>query len=122
MLRVEDVDHECRKHKGRINMGVRPRLVELGWEYLEGAALKKASEVLGYDIGPDAYAQKFSRKSVFLRDCAGLFKHSVPFDRDDPDRQQASSGSKLYERWPSDPEIANDIARDLVEKFHELTE
>ncbi len=100
-------------------MSICQKLVEQGWEFLEGAALAKASEVLGYDIGPDAYAQKFGRKTVFLRDCVGDFKFSVPFDRDDPRRECSGSGSKVSEKWPAYPEMANDIARDLVKQFHQ---
>jgi len=103
-------------------MNVRQKLLGYGWQHLQGAALTKASEVIGYDLGQDAYAQKFGRKTVFLRDCAGLFKLSVPYDRDDPRRAGASSGSKVYGRYDSDPEMVNDFARDLLEKFYELSE
>lgn len=93
------------------------RLIELGWEHLGGAALAKASEILGYDLGPAAYAKKFGRKTVFLRD-TGIFKLSVPMDRDDPARAEASTGSKVYMRHLY-LESIDDAARHLVNQFHD---
>lgn len=98
-------------------MGNRERLLELGWEHLVGAARAKASEVLGYDIGPDAYARKFGRKTVFMRD-TGIFKLSVPMDRDDPSQTGVATGSKVYTRC-FDIESVNDAAAALVARFHE---
>jgi len=94
-------------------------IVSMGWTYLEGDALDAASRTLGFDVGQPAYAKKFGRKTVFLRD-TGSCKMYVPFDRDDCERKTSKWGFKVSEKFflfGGDERFLDDAARELLSRF-----
>jgi len=97
------------------------RLIELGWKLLRGKAHNKACDVLGFDPGPNTFAQKFGRKTVFLRGDPGTFHLHVPRDRDDPSEQEKTVRSKVSMRW-FDIDTVNEGARELLIEFEEITQ